>query len=56
MNNDRLLELLNNYIEYCEELKERESSKEKEYFYKHIIGMSNKELKYFGIELQGAQE
>lgn len=51
MTNDRLLELLNNYIEYCAELKERESAKEKEYFYKNIIGMTAEELKYFGIEL-----
>lgn len=51
MDNKRLLELLNNYIEYCEQLKGHESTEEKENFYKNIIGMTDEELEYFWIEL-----
>ena len=51
MDKKRLIELLNNYIEYCYNLKNKDSKEDKEIFYKNIIGFTDNELKYFDIEI-----
>lgn len=55
MNNDRLTELLNKFIGYCVELKSNEKRIEQEFFFRVIIGMSDKELEHFGIDFKGAE-
>lgn len=49
MTKERLEELLNECVGYLYELKERDSVEEKEYFWKEFIGMTDEEIKYFGV-------
>lgn len=42
-------EILNNLIEYVTELKERENEEEKIYFWTHVIGMSEQQMKDYDI-------
>lgn len=51
MTKERLEEILNECIGYLAELKERESKEELEYFWKEIIGLTDEEIKHFGIEM-----
>lgn len=51
MEKERVLELLNNFVAYCDELKERESAEDRELFFCDNMGMTKEELEYFGIEL-----
>lgn len=55
MDNTRLIELLNKFIGYCVELKSNEKRIEQEFFFRIIIGMSDKELEYFGIDFEGVE-
>lgn len=52
MDQARILELLNNFVEYCEELKERETIEDKKIFYFDIIGMNEEELNFFDIKIE----
>ena len=51
MENERLEHLLNELIGYVEELREREDEDEKKFFWTHVIGMTENEMKYFSITL-----
>lgn len=55
MDKDRLIKLLNKFIGYCVELKSNEKRIEQEFFFRIIIGMSDEELEYFGIDFEGAE-
>lgn len=46
----RLLDLLNNLIEYVDMLKDSESSEDQTYFWKEVIGFTDDELDYFGFD------
>lgn len=52
MDKSRILEILQNYISYCEELKERDSAEDKKIFYYDIIGLDDEELKFLNIEIE----
>ena len=49
MNKKRIEQLLNECVDYLVELKEREDKEELLYFWKNIIGMTDEEIKYFGV-------
>lgn len=49
MTNRRIEELLNECVGYIFELKERESKEEREFFWKEVIGMTDEEIKRFGV-------
>ena len=49
MDKERLEQLLNECVGYLAELKERESKEELKNFWKNIIGMTDEEIKYFGV-------
>ena len=49
MNKERLEQLLNECVGYLAELKERDDKEELEYFWKNIIGMTDDEIKHFGV-------
>lgn len=51
MDKERALELLDKFVAYCDELKERESDEDRKLFFCDNIGMTEEELDYFGIEL-----
>lgn len=51
MTKERLEEILDECIGYLAELKERESKEELRNFWKNIIGMTDEEIKHFGIEM-----
>lgn len=52
MKKERILELLSNFIGYCDELKERESAEDRELFFCENMGMTKEELDYFGISIE----
>ena len=56
MEKDRLAELLNNFIEYTVELKGNEPIEDKEIFIKDIIGFTDEEVKYFGLDIDFLEE
>ena len=47
---ERLEALLNECIGYIDELKERDDEDEKDYFWTEVIGMTENEMKYFGVK------
>jgi len=49
MTKKRLQELLDGCIGYLFELKDNESKEEREYFWKNVIGMTDEEIKRFGV-------
>lgn len=52
MEKSRILEILLNYVDYCEELKKRDSAEDKKIFYFDVIGLDEEELKFFDIEIE----
>lgn len=46
---DRLLELLNNLIEYVDMLKDSESTENQAYFWQEVIGLTKEEVDFFGF-------
>ena len=53
---ERLMELFNNSLEYLVELKKRESIEDKEIFVKDILGMSESEIAFFGLDIDFLNE
>ena len=51
MDKDRLEQILNNALEYLVELKDNDSQEDKEIFVKDILGLSEEEVKYFGLDI-----
>lgn len=49
LSNERLLELLNNLIEYVDMLKDSESTEDQAYFWQEIIGLTKEEVEFFGF-------
>lgn len=47
---ERLLDLLNNLIEYVDMLKDSEGSEDQKYFWQEVIGFTDEELDYFGFD------
>lgn len=51
MNKDRLEQLWENALEYLVELKDHDSIEDKKIFLEDILGMTEEEIKYFGLDI-----
>ena len=49
--NERKEEILNECLSYLVELKDNDTFEDKEIFAKDILGLSNDEIKYFGLDI-----